>query len=62
MRTDDPKPTLHLLPGASLTFEQALDLLRELTGREPTEAELAQARAVWERELGGEGESGGEHV
>jgi hypothetical protein len=47
VRTDDAKPQLFLLPGDSLTFEQVMVLFTSLTGREPTEAELDEARRSW---------------
>jgi hypothetical protein len=40
------KPKLILLPGDA-TFEELTDMFRELTGREPTEEDLKEAREVW---------------
>jgi ketosteroid isomerase-like protein len=42
------KPELHLLRGDTLIFEDILALFRALTGREPIEQEIAEARKVWD--------------
>jgi hypothetical protein len=42
------KPTLSLIPGNALTVENLAALFEKLTGRKPTEEELAEARAILE--------------
>jgi hypothetical protein len=49
MRESNDKPELHLLRGGDdLTFADILALFGALTGREPTEDEVVEARKVWD--------------
>jgi hypothetical protein len=49
----DKQPELHLTNAKQLTFEQMIDLVRRLTGREPMPEEVEEARREWEQGCGG---------
>jgi hypothetical protein len=44
------KPALHLVDAKEITFEQIIDLFRQLAGREPTAEEVEEARREWQDE------------
>ena len=46
---EDDKPVFILAGGRKLTFENAMNLFRQMTGREPTPEELADAKKAWEK-------------
>jgi hypothetical protein len=48
--SESNKPELHLLHPDEITFENLLEMFRDLTGREPTPEEVEEARAEWDSE------------
>lgn len=46
---DTTKPMLVLLNGQKLRFEDIVKLTKKITGRQPTDEELADARKEWDR-------------
>jgi hypothetical protein len=42
------KPTLHLLNPRTMPFESFVGFSRNLTGRAPTETEMAELREEWD--------------
>ncbi len=44
----DEMPTLVLLPGPQMTFEDVMRMFERLTGREPTAEEIEEARREWD--------------
>ncbi len=44
----DEKPELHLSDAKQMSVEDVIDLLRTLTGREPTAEEIEVARHEWD--------------
>ena len=47
---ESEKPEIVLADTKRMSFESVLDMFRRLSGREPTPAEVEEARAIWEAE------------
>ena len=43
------KPTLHLLHPQEITFENIVEMFRQLTGWERTPEEIEEAQTEWEK-------------
>ena len=49
---DEPKeqPRYHVANPRTMTFEDVMEMFRQLTGREPATEEIDEARREWEAE------------
>ena len=49
---DEPKekPRYYVANPRTLTFDDVMEMFRQLTGREPTPEEIEEARQAWESE------------